>query len=378
MIKKTKISGQCPPKQIDFHKKKSILKSAAEGANHDDQKEQNQRQSRADARGDSLRPLSGRDLSSFSEGAGAGAEHLEEFGSQYPETVAGGGIDPDLSELRCAGAGKRCGPEYAQMLFRTPFGLWDLPLSAGDGRTASGSGSGSGEEELRDVRLLLGFRAHDRRDHRPLHGGRNPGDDLSSMQQLQGVMPSAGKSGSLRTFVDYRALARAAVRHLVARGHRKIGIIAGSEKDFLYSEMLAGFRGALAEENVLLNPEWVISGLGYEQAADQVGVLVRKLRGRELPTAFFTVRDYRASWLYEAAKRLELVIPKDISVISFDNHSWKGAEANGLTTFDEPLRAQGEAAVELLRSWVATGKRPESLEFKPELVERSSIREIIG
>ena len=80
----------------------------------------------------------------------------------------------------------------------------------------------------------------------------------------------------------------------------------------------------------------------------------------------------------EAAKRLELVIPKDISVISFDNHSWKGAEANGLTTFDEPLRAQGEAAVELLRSWVATGKRPESLEFKPELVERSSIREIIG
>lgn len=187
-----------------------------------------------------------------------------------------------------------------------------------------------------------------------------------------------GNENAVRTFVDYRALARAAVRHLVARGHRKIGIIAGSEKDFLYSEMLAGFRGALAEENVLLNPEWVISGLGYEQAADQVGVLVRKLRGRELPTAFFTVRDYRASWLYEAAKRLELVIPKDISVISFDNHSWKGAEANGLTTFDEPLRAQGEAAVELLRSWVATGKRPESLEFKPELVERSSIREIIG
>lgn len=185
-----------------------------------------------------------------------------------------------------------------------------------------------------------------------------------------------GNEDAVRTFVDYRAVARAAVRHLVGRGHRKIGIIAGAEKDFLYSEMLAGFRGALAEENVPLDPEWVISGLGYEQAADQVGVLVRKLKSKELPTAFFTVRDYRAGWLFEAAKRLDLVIPEAFSIISFDNHTWKGAEANGLTTFAEPLRAQAEAAVELLRGWVASGERPRSLEFKPELVERSSVRKI--
>ncbi|MBS1370960.1 MAG: substrate-binding domain-containing protein [Lentisphaeria bacterium] len=187
-----------------------------------------------------------------------------------------------------------------------------------------------------------------------------------------------GHENAVRTFIDYRAVARAAVRHLVGKGHRKIGIIAGAEKDFLYSEMLAGFRGALAEENVPLDPRWVIAGLGYEQVADQVGVLVNHLKSKEPPTAFFTVRDYRAGWLFEAAKRLKLAIPEAFSVLSYDNHSWKGAEAHGLTSFAEPLRAQGEAAVELLRGWVASGVRPESVEFRPELVERSSVRAIEG
>ncbi len=186
-----------------------------------------------------------------------------------------------------------------------------------------------------------------------------------------------GHKSAVRTYLDYRAVARAAVRRLVEAGHRKIGIIVGAEKDFLYSEMLAGFRGALAEENVPLYPEWVIAGLGYEQVADQVGVLTNLLRSRkELPTAFFTVRDYRAAWLYEAAKRLSLPIPEQLSVISFDNHSWKGADVHGLTTFVEPLREQGEVAVELLRNWIATGKRPESVEFKATLIERTSIRSL--
>ncbi len=182
-----------------------------------------------------------------------------------------------------------------------------------------------------------------------------------------------GHTEAVRTFIDYRAVARSAVRYLVQAGHREIGIVAGSEKDFLYSEMLAGFRGALAEENVPYNPEWVISGIAYEQAADQVGVITNRLKRGPLPSALFTVRDYRAKWVYSAAAHLNLTIGKELSVISYDNHTWKGAESMGLTTFAEPLREQGEAAVELLRLWLTTGQRPSSLEFTPPLLERSSV-----
>ena len=187
---------------------------------------------------------------------------------------------------------------------------------------------------------------------------------------------SMNHTEAVRTFIDFRATAREAVRHLVRRGHRRIGILTGSEKQFLYSEMLAGFRGALAEENLPFDPQWCLSRLEYEQSADQVGVIARFLKRvprEELPTAFFTVRDYRAGWFFEAAEQLGLRIPEEISLLSFDNHSWRGAEQAGLTTFAEPLREQGEQAVKLLGDWVLSGSRPASVEFKPKLIERTSV-----
>ena len=181
---------------------------------------------------------------------------------------------------------------------------------------------------------------------------------------------------AVRTFIDFRAAAREAVRYLVRHGHRRIGILTGSEKQFLYSEMLAGFRGALAEENLPFDPQWCLTRLEYEQSADQVGVIARFLKRvprEELPTAFFTVRDYRAGWFFEAAEQLGLRIPEEISLLSFDNHTWRGAEQAKLTTFAEPLREQGEQAVKLLGDWVLSGSRPASVEFKPKLIERASV-----
>ena len=140
--------------------------------------------------------------------------------------------------------------------------------------------------------------------------------------------------------------------------------------------MLAGFRGALAEENLPFDPQWCLTRLEYEQSADQVGVIARFLKRvprEELPTAFFTVRDYRAGWFFEAAEQLGLRIPEEISLLSFDNHTWRGAEQAKLTTFAEPLREQGEQAVKLLGDWVLSGSRPASVEFKPKLIERASV-----
>ena len=91
------------------------------------------------------------------------------------------------------------------------------------------------------------------------------------------------------------------------------------------------------------------------------------------PTAYFTVRDYRASMVYAAAACRNLRIPRDLSVISFDDCTWDGAASAGLTTFREPLEELGENAVDLLQQWVASGKRPESRILIPELVERGSV-----
>lgn len=50
--------------------------------------------------------------------------------------------------------------------------------------------------------------------------------------------------------VDFRGVGRLAGMRLLAAGHRRIGVLSGDLSSFIYREMLAGFRGALAEEEI--------------------------------------------------------------------------------------------------------------------------------
>ncbi len=178
------------------------------------------------------------------------------------------------------------------------------------------------------------------------------------------------------SYVDYREVARKAVRYLYQKGHRSIGMISGSKQDYVYAEMLAGFRGALAEEDLSYKPNWVLNNIAFEQATSQVELIRKYLTQAKLPSAIFTTRDYRAEWLYKAAELEGIRIPEDLSVISFDNVTWTGGEGMGLTTIEEPLHFQGEQAVAMLQQWVNDGKQPSSQKAETKLIERSSVLEI--
>ena len=175
---------------------------------------------------------------------------------------------------------------------------------------------------------------------------------------------------------DFRALSRRAVNYLHKHGHRKIGIIYGTTKEYIYSESLAGFRGSLAEEELELNPDWLLEYIISTKKAQYIKQLVRLLKSPDRPTAFYTVRDYRAEYLYAACEQAGLKIPDDISVISYDNINWEKGPGIGLTTFQEPAFELGEGAIDMLNEWITTGRRPENRIVKPHLIERGSVRAI--
>ncbi|OQA83923.1 MAG: HTH-type transcriptional repressor PurR [Lentisphaerae bacterium ADurb.Bin242] len=172
--------------------------------------------------------------------------------------------------------------------------------------------------------------------------------------------------------MDFRSIGRLAGQRLLAAGHRRIGTVTGPLDTFIFKEMLAGFRGALAEEEVLLNPDWVIP-LGSDSVPGPGGKLYGILSSPERPTAFFAMRDHRAAKLYDACSRFGLKIPQDLSVIGYDDVSWPLAEAHGLTTIRQETHAIGSSSVELLKEWFETGTPPKSRVFTGALVERSSI-----
>lgn len=178
--------------------------------------------------------------------------------------------------------------------------------------------------------------------------------------------------------LDHRDIARQAVKHLLHLGHQKIGFINcdtnSSTNYFIYREFLAGFRGALAEENIQCDEKFILE-TKYATAAERdesEEKLLDFFSRKEVPTAIFAARNYIAEYCFRACRKLGLKIPGDISVISFDDLTWDMAEHEGLTTFREPASEMGEKAVELLNQWVDTGIRPDKIIMKCELIERCS------
>ena len=187
------------------------------------------------------------------------------------------------------------------------------------------------------------------------------------------VMNLENKIPAVTAKMDYREVGRCAGKHLIGQGHRKTAVLAGPQNmsRTIYREMLAGFRGALAEEEIFLEKELVIdTNTGMEGARAAALELLKNPAAR--PTALFTMRDYRAEGLYAACKELNLRIPEDISVVSYDNITWPAAANAGLTTIREQVEEMGEAAVEMLAEWVCSGQKPENRLFPGELIIRTS------
>ena len=175
---------------------------------------------------------------------------------------------------------------------------------------------------------------------------------------------------------DFRNIARQAVYYLHKHGHKKIGMLHGDTSTYLYSEMMAGFRGALAEEGLECNQEWIIQ-TGHPSNNEKYSKeIIKILKSKNPPTAFFTARDYRAALLYEVCDHAGINIPEQLSVISYDDINWEEGPGKGLTTFSEPVYELGETAMDMLHEWVSSGEKPSNREVKSFLIERSSVKHI--
>ena len=181
-----------------------------------------------------------------------------------------------------------------------------------------------------------------------------------------------GNDPALCCQMNFRNIGRQAGRYLTGKGHRHIGVIAGPMNKFIYQEMLAGFRGALAEDEITLAKNDIIE----PDDEGQYPGIKPALLASERPTAFFAMRDHRAMKLYDNCRDLGVRIPEDISVISYDNITWVDAEHVGLTTLEQPVEQIGNESVELLKEWIISGIQPESRKLCATLIERSSVKDI--
>lgn len=176
--------------------------------------------------------------------------------------------------------------------------------------------------------------------------------------------------GGYRSVVpDDRAGGLAAVRELVAAGHRRIAYLDTDDTPIASGLRFDGYVQALAEAGIAPDPALHVraetSAHGGRAAADALLDL-----GADRPTAVFCFNDRMAAGAYIAAHRRGLDIPRDLSVVGYDDQQLIAAEQDPpLTTVALPHYEMGRWAME-----VALGVRAEGDEDAAHLMECPVIR----
>jgi DNA-binding LacI/PurR family transcriptional regulator len=162
-----------------------------------------------------------------------------------------------------------------------------------------------------------------------------------------------------------------ATRHLLALGHRRIGVISGPENVMCSRARLDGYRAAMDEAGVPVDPALIRYGNFHVQEGTTEGRTL--LRLADPPTAIFAGNDLQALGVYQAAREARLHIPEDLSVVGFDDlpvAAWVGPP---LTTVRQPLAQMAMAAARLVLR-LANGEQPSQtrVELATELMIRES------
>jgi LacI family transcriptional regulator len=164
---------------------------------------------------------------------------------------------------------------------------------------------------------------------------------------------------------------RAATEHLIARGHRRIGVISGPRTWPASVDRLAGYHAALVAAGLPVLPDLVAESdfrvHGGEDAAERLLALA------EPPTAIFAFNDNMAIGVLLAAAHRGIRVPLDLSVIGFDDIEAAALVTPALTTVRQPLQEMGRAAVGLLYRQIQRQRLDAPrLEVSTSLVVRAS------
>ena len=166
-----------------------------------------------------------------------------------------------------------------------------------------------------------------------------------------------------------------AVNHLVSRGHREIAVIAGHPDSFPTQQRMNGFKDAVIKAGLPLRDEFIQYGNWEYESGFQITQKILSLTRR--PTAIFAMNDLMAAGCINASLESGLKIPRDLSIIGFDNREIASYLPVPLTTLQVPNNEIGHECTNMLLE-LAEGQTLERncIILPCTLIERASVATI--
>jgi LacI family transcriptional regulator len=144
---------------------------------------------------------------------------------------------------------------------------------------------------------------------------------------------------------DFRA-AQEMTAHLLAHGHTRIGFIKGHPNQTASERRFAGFQAAMDEAGIAIDTSLVQQGyFTYRSGLQAAEALLSRKRP---PTAVFCSNDDMAAAVISVAHRRGFDVPRDLSVVGFDDTPVATTVWPELTTIRQPIAAMAEVALDLL------------------------------
>ena len=165
---------------------------------------------------------------------------------------------------------------------------------------------------------------------------------------------------------------RGATEYLIAQGHRRIGLIAGPHGFRSARERRLGFEEALSKAGIALPRSMIADGNYTFESGLTAAERLLDLMPR--PTAIFASNDEMAAGVMHAARQRGLDIPKDLSIVGFDDtpvaaHVWPP-----LTTVRWPIASMARsAALKLTAGLDGNDIVEEPSLFLSTLIRRASV-----
>jgi DNA-binding LacI/PurR family transcriptional regulator len=193
-------------------------------------------------------------------------------------------------------------------------------------------------------------------------------DDMPAGVPLVTIDGDPARAHALVT-VDQVAGARAATQHLLDAGHRTVWHVSGPPDWYDAAGRVDGWRQALeaagAEVPPLIPADWSAAA-GYS-----AGQMLSRMPE---VTAVFTANDHLALGLLRALHERGRSVPRDVSVVGFDDVPEAAYFIPPLTTIRPAFDAVAEAGLSLLLAQMADGAPPPGrVVIAPELVVRDSV-----
>jgi LacI family transcriptional regulator len=172
--------------------------------------------------------------------------------------------------------------------------------------------------------------------------------------------------------VDNVKGARQVTEHLIGLGHTRIALLIDETDWTTGAGRLAGYRAALRDAGVPMDPGLVVpTKFQPEAARDAVTSLLER---RPDVTALFAANNMLAEGAFQALQQGGRRVPEEISLVAFDDVPWMSMVSPGITTVDQHTDDLGRTCAQLVVDRIAgsaTGQTTVRY-IEPSVIHRDS------